>query len=156
MNTDSLESLSQAFSQQLLHDGWAPLFRSLFTVLGSALSEEQLVTLAWETGAGIATEFPVEDCESLEEFSANINAHFGMLRWGYIVVDELEDAIELHVFGSPLLPAWGEEYAYLAVAVLEGLLSQWFKAVGAGDDLTIGYEGESLQEPLIFVLKQVD
>jgi hypothetical protein len=75
--------------------------------------------------------------ETLDDLTARINSHWDRMHWGWVSLNELDDAIGIDHHACPLAEAFGDASLPWSVGLLEGFYQTVFEALGAGDTMKV-------------------
>jgi hypothetical protein len=98
---------------------------------------DQARALCFAAGTSIAVENRLVGVDKLGEMEQIINAFLKVRDWGWMRVEEHEDAVDFLHGCSPLRAWFGEECLGWAAALFEGLYAEWLRQLGAGERLEL-------------------
>jgi hypothetical protein len=136
--------LNTALEKSLTYwrDSARPLAADL--VLREALLElvrhvgvEQVRALCYATGVRIATDHPLGKVDKLSELETAAQRFLAARDWGWMTVEEHQDAIDFVHGCSPLRAWFGEAGLSWSGALFEGFYAEWLHQLGAGERLEL-------------------
>jgi len=113
------------------------VLRHLMLELLRHVGAEQARALSYATGVRLAAEYPLKGIDKLSEMEAAAQRFLGARDWGWVRMEEREDAVDF-VHGCGPLRAWfGEAGLSWASALFEGFYAEWLRQLGAGERLEL-------------------
>jgi hypothetical protein len=118
-------------------DAAEQVLRSALLELLRHVGAEQLRALCFASGVRLATENPLGKVEKLSELETAACRFLAGRGWGWLMVEEHQESVDL-VHGCAPLRAWfGEDNLGWSAALLEGFYSEWLRQLGAGERLAL-------------------
>lgn len=105
-------------------------------------SPDELRGLMRRLGASMAASLPLDAGDSIPGFEAAANRHWATMRWGWCQLSELSDGLLIEHYAAPLAVAFGESALSWSPALLEGIYTEWLKALGSPASLSLAPYGE--------------
>ena len=119
---------------------WRGFMRALAGEFAEALPTHDLKRLMARIGARYAAEHPIDGCDNLDEWATAANARWQQSDFGYAVLRDHPQHLEIRHYGAPLVRAMGPDSAAWAVGFLEGVYQAWFVQAGMGTGLEVRAE----------------
>lgn len=133
----------QYFIQRGCDPQWQDFLYAMSEELSAQLSLPELRGFFYAVGARMAAASPVRAGSSLAELEAAFNDWLSQRDWGFVQIQDRQNALELIHACAPLRAAFGEQGMSAAGAVIEGLYSTWLEQVGVDQQLTLRQVGEA-------------
>ncbi len=113
------------------------VLRHLMLELLRHVGADQARALSYATGVRIAAESPLDAVTQLDQMEAAAQRFLAARDWGWVRMEEREDAVDF-VHGCAPLRAWfGEAGLDWAAALFEGCYAEWLRQLGAGERLEL-------------------
>ena len=98
---------------------------------------DQVRALCYATGVRMATDNPLGKVDKMSELEAAAQRFLAARDWGWMVVEEHADAVDLVHGCSPLRSWFGEAGLAWSSALFEGFYAEWLHQLGAGEKLQL-------------------
>jgi hypothetical protein len=132
-------TLDDYFRSQQIPLQWSPVLRALATelVIGSEADIDALRQLFLKIGTRFArdVETHFEGVETLPELAHALNDFWSKTSWGWVVLTESSEGIEIEHRYAPLAEAFGDEMLEWTVGILEGFYQTVFRSFGASEKM---------------------
>lgn len=113
------------------------VLRHLMLELLRHVGPEQARALSYATGVRMAAEHPLKGIDKLGEMETAVQRFLAARDWGWVRMEEREDAVDF-VHGCAPLRAWfGDAGLSWAAALFEGFYAEWLRQLGAGERLEL-------------------
>lgn len=133
------DNLENYFREQQISLQWLSFLRSLAQELSANAEAADLRQLFFRVGERFAAEVEgrFTSVETLAQLQDCLNQCWSGINWGWVVLQEGKNYIEIHHQAAPLAEAFGEEALVWSVGLLEGFYERVFKVLGAGDAMIV-------------------
>jgi hypothetical protein len=128
---DTSAAAASYISQQQCARQWRGFLHALGAEFVSALAPEDLHTLMARVGTRFASEQAPGPCQTLEELQQAMSRIWMELDWGYVLLTQHAEHLEITHHYSPLVAAFGREHAAWSSGFLQGVYQRWFDAAGS-------------------------
>lgn len=139
-------SLDDYFRSQQVPLQWSPVLRALATelVIGSEADIDALRMLFLKIGSRFARDVESQfvGVKTLPELTNALNDFWSKTNWGWVVLTESADGIEIEHRYAPLTEAFGGEMLEWTVGILEGFYQTVFRSFGASEKLTAKFAAQ--------------
>ncbi|MDB5973280.1 MAG: hypothetical protein JWR07_40 [Nevskia sp.] len=98
---------------------------------------DQVRALCYATGVRLATDHPLGKVDKLSELEIAAQSFLAARDWGWMAVEEHQDAVDLVHGCSPLRAWFGEAGLIWSAALFEGFYAEWLRQIGAGEGLEL-------------------
>lgn len=118
---------------------WLPVLRALATELVKSGSTAELHHLFFNVGAQLGRDYSehFENTETLIQLEERVNSLWSRLNWGWVVLTEVDEVIEILHQAAPLSEAFGDESLIWSIGFLEGFYDTLFKQLGASEKMSV-------------------
>jgi hypothetical protein len=116
---------------------WRPFLAALAQELNARIETDQCRALLRRLGTAMARNAPLPPLELLPDLEAAMNHVWSGMRWGWVELNDTDDALRIVHHCAPIEAAFGSGSRTWSPAVLEGAYEQWLRAAGAGDRLRV-------------------
>lgn len=113
------------------------MLRAFAAVVAQQVEAGPLREALHAVGMRFGQDHPLPAAQTLNEIQDHINAYWEALDWGWVVLSEAATHVTIQHRCAPLTAAFGEEGVPWSGALLEGVYTQWFRALGAGEQLSV-------------------
>lgn len=124
----------------LLHERisvqWLGFLQAFSAEMQSQLTSEEYMELLRGMGKRFGDLTPIGTHETIEDLESALNAHWAALRWGRVKLTESGTQLTIEHHFNPLTHALGGDIQ-VAGGFLEGAYEQWFRSVGADENLQV-------------------
>lgn len=121
---------------------WKGFLGALAQEFASQLPEADLRALMRRVGRRFADISSLGACHTLDDLQFAMSKVWMASDWGWVTVEEKNDALLLSHHCSPLHAALGQQAAPWAPAFLEGAYQRWFEQLGSGEHLSVTQTSE--------------
>ncbi len=116
-------------------------WKGFLNVLGAEISEQlpqdALRLLFYRMGTRYASQHPLTPTDSVVQMQADMAAIWDAADWGTVTLVEVDAALVITHYCSPLIAAFGPAMQTSAPAFLEGVYQQWFTQLGSSEILRV-------------------
>ena len=130
-------STADYLTQRLCARQWKGFLNVLGTELSEQLSQDALRLFFFRMGTRFASENPIAAAESVPDMQAAMTSVWDDLDWGTVTLVEVDAALVITHYCSPLVAAFGPATQASTPAFLEGVYQQWFTQLGSSEILRV-------------------
>lgn len=116
---------------------WRGMLRAFSAVAAQQLEAGPLREALHAVGMRFGQDHVLPAAQTLAEIQAHMNALWRELDWGWVSLREAATHLVIDHRCAPLAAAFGDEGASWSGALLEGVYTVWFRAMGAGEQLRV-------------------
>lgn len=116
---------------------WRGMLRAFSAVVAQELEAAPLRDALHAVGMRFAQDHPLPGAQTLEEIQDHMNVYWQALDWGWVVLSEGATHVTIQHCCGPLTAAFGNDGLPWSAALLEGVYTHWFRAMGAGEQLRV-------------------
>jgi hypothetical protein len=133
--TDMTATLETYFRSQQVSLQWSPILFAMAQELEAIAPAADLRLLFQKMGTRFAETIAEQfvDITQLPELNNALNDLWARTQWGYVLLQEASDCIEISHQFSPLYEAFGERAVPWSIGLLEGFYQTIFRVFGATD-----------------------
>lgn len=137
------ENLQTYFRNQQVSLQWLPILRAMAVEMpayADPASLRQLFSSIGKRMAGDASSH-FEQVQTIDDLEQALNDFWARLNWGWVVLSEVEDGIDITHQAAPLAEAFGEDALDWSVGLLEGYYQTVFTVLGADEQMVVRSAG---------------
>lgn len=143
MTTNNLQNY---FRGQQVSLQWSPVLRALAAEMASHSETRDLRRLFFNIGERFAkdTEGLFQGVQTISQLRDSLNDFWFRTNWGWIDLNEADEAIFITHHAAPLAEAFGDGTLEWGVGLLEGFYQSVFNVLGASDTLVVQSIGDNV------------
>ncbi|MES2188258.1 MAG: cellulose biosynthesis protein BcsD [Pseudomonadota bacterium] len=128
-------AIIEYFTEQQCSRQWKGFLRAFAGEFAAQLDEADLRALMRRMGARFAQEADVDlgDCRTLEDLQLAMGRVWVNLDWGWVVLADHGEYLEIRHHCAPLVSAFGADALRWSPGFLEGVYQEWFSRADAGE-----------------------
>lgn len=158
--SDARELTHSYHQQRQCAEQWRDFLRLFIAELFSSAGESDACAFLRHIGARMASEMPLAECDTLEEFEADLNILWHRMDWGWVRFLPRERGIAIVHGACPLPVRWQREQADHSEhtrasralgAVLEGAYATWLAEQGGVSTVPLQAVSTAPDGPLEFI-----
>lgn len=137
--------LVEYLADKQVGEPWRGFLTALSQTLVARHSVADLRVLMHAVGEQFAASHPLPDCKSLDDLEMAIGGVWVDRHWGWAMLEEIDDSLQIRHFAAPLAVALGDPELSWSGAFLEGCYQVWLTQMGAAPGLMVRQAECSIQ-----------
>lgn len=150
---NDLERGLDYFARQQCSTQWGAFLTAFASEFGQQIPVAELRVLMARLGSSMAQTIPAPVGNTIVELEESMNDIWFDMDWGWVSLTEKDTGLFVEHHAAPLQGAFGEDALAWSPAILEGIYSHWFSAMGAGSALQLTQVEPARPDTMLIVFR---